>query len=250
LIFDGDDTLWENNIYFERATADFIDWLDHAHLSRDEVRAVLDEIEHVNIGVHGYGSVMYGHSLRETAERLRNEELSPDELATILAFAERISSHPMELIDDVESTLSALHGHHRLLLLTKGQREEQEVKIARSGLTDLFDAAIVAPEKDIPTYQAVVVEHGLDPAQTWMIGNSPKSDINPALAVGMHAVFIPHAETWRMEHQDLSSAPDGQRFLTVERFAGLLDHFGPARVRDMRSVRSGRTDALGGKGER
>ncbi len=225
LIFDGDDTLWENNVYFERATAAFIEWLDHAHLSREEVRAVLDEIEHVNIGVHGYGSVGYGHSLRETAERLREEALSPEDLSTVLAFADRITAHPMELIDGVEDTLSALHGRHSLLLLTKGHHEEQEVKIARSGLADLFDATIIVPEKDVPTYRAVIGDHDLDPAQTWMIGNSPKSDINPALAVGMHAVFIPHAETWRMEHQELATAPDGQRFLSIDRFTQILELF-------------------------
>ena len=225
LIFDGDDTLWENNVYFERATAAFIGWLDHAHLSPEEVRSVLDEIEHANIGVHGYGSIMYGHSLRETAERLRGQSLSGDDLRTVLAFADRIGSHPMELIDGVEATLSALHVRHRLLLLTKGQHEEQEVKISRSGLADLFEATIIVPEKDIPTYRSVIADHRLDRARTWMIGNSPKSDINPALAVGLNAVFIPHSETWHMEHQELEPAPLGPRFLTVDRFSSLLGHF-------------------------
>jgi hypothetical protein len=29
LLIDADDTLWENNIYFERAIADFISFLNH-----------------------------------------------------------------------------------------------------------------------------------------------------------------------------------------------------------------------------
>jgi putative hydrolase of the HAD superfamily len=84
----------------------------------------------------------------------------------------------------------------------------------------------VVPEKDAPTYRTVISDFGLVPDRCWMIGNSPRSDINPALAVGMNAVFIPHAETWRLEHQDIDPVPDGQRLIEVARFSDLLDHFG------------------------
>ncbi len=225
LIFDGDDTLWENNVYFERAIDDFIGWLDHGTLSPTGVRAVIDEIEHANVAVHGYGSVSFGHSLRETSARLREQDLDESELATVMGFAERILSQPMEVIAGVEETLAILVDRHDLSLLTKGQDEEQRLKIDRSGLAPYFAHRFVVPEKDATVYRTVLQELASPTASTWMIGNAPRSDINPALAAGLNAVFIPHDQTWVLEHQELDEAPAGQRRLTVERFVDLLRHF-------------------------
>ena len=225
LIFDGDDTLWENNVHFERAIDDFIAWLDSGTLSAAEVRAVLDEIERANVGVHGYGSAAFGHSLRECASQLREQDLDETELSTVLAFAERILRQPMELIAGVEATLADLSSRHDLALLTKGQEEEQRLKIDLSGLAARFTHRFVVPEKDTAVYRTVLVELGSAPASTWMIGNAPKSDINPALAVGLNAVFIPHDQTWSLEHQELAEIPAGQRRLTLDRFADLTRHF-------------------------
>jgi len=74
LIIDGDDTLWENNVHFEQAIEDFIDFLDHSALSREQVRASLDEIERLNSRVHGYGSAAFARNLRQTYERLAERE--------------------------------------------------------------------------------------------------------------------------------------------------------------------------------
>jgi putative hydrolase of the HAD superfamily len=80
-------------------------------------------------------------------------------------------------------------------------------------------------EKDEGTYRSVVSKYGLPADTTWMVGNSPKSDINPALSAGLHAVFIPHDRTWVLEHEDLDAAPEKQRLLVVERFSDLRTHF-------------------------
>jgi putative hydrolase of the HAD superfamily len=223
LIFDADDTLWENNIYFERAIEEFLDFLAHATLSRAQVRAVLDEIELANAGAHGYGSAAFARNLRQTYERLAGEHLREDDLETVMAFGLRILSQPIEVIDGVEATLSELATRHDLNMLTKGQADEQRLKIERSGLAGYFRHAAVVPEKTRETYRDLVAELDLDPARAWMIGNSPKSDINPALAAGLSAVFIPHHATWRLEHQDLATGSG--RLLALERFADLLEHF-------------------------
>ena len=59
LIFDADDTLWENNIYFERAFDAFVDFLDHSSLNSAQIRDVLNEIEILNSRIHGYGSLNF-----------------------------------------------------------------------------------------------------------------------------------------------------------------------------------------------
>ncbi len=225
LIFDGDDTLGENNGYFELAIDDFIAWLDHASFTPTEVRAVIDEIEHANVAVHGCGSVAFDQSLRECTARLQEQDLDEIDLATVVGFAERILGQPMELIAGVEGTLADLSRRHDLVLLTKGRDEEQRLKIERSGLASRFRHRFVVPEKGTPVYRAVLGQLGSHPTSTWMTGNAPKSDINPALAAGLNAVFIQHEQTWTPEYQELDAVPPGLHRLTLERFTELLRHF-------------------------
>ena len=112
-----------------------------------------------------------------------------------------------------------------VILMTKGNAVEQAGKVERSGLKDYFAAVEIVPEKDEQTYRAAISKYALQRDHTWMVGNSPKSDINPALAAGLHAVFVPHGDTWILEHEDLATAPAPQRLLVVERFADLCVHF-------------------------
>ena len=223
LLIDGDDTLWENNIYFEQAIEAFIDFLAHSAMSRAQVRAALDEIELMNIRVHGYGSASFTRNLRETYERLAERDLRPPDIDHVLQLGQRIASQPVTLLPDVPETVTYLAGRHDLMLLTKGHPEEQRLKIERSGLEELFTATEVVHEKAEATYRSIIQQRQLDPARTWMIGNSPRSDINPALRAGLNAVFIPHEHTWGLEKEEVVRR-DG-RLLRLQRFADLRTHF-------------------------
>jgi len=223
LLIDADDTLWENNIYFERAFDEFVAFLDHSAMSPKEVRAVLDEIEDANARIHGYGSLNFGRNLRQCYERLVERAVNPDDLATVMAFAERILECPMETIAGVPETLEYLHTRHDLTLFTKGNPEEQKLKIDRSGLGRFFRHTAIVKEKDTAAYERLVSDRQLDAARTWMVGNSPKSDINPAMEAGLNAVFIPHAHTWVLEKQEIR--PGAGQLLTVETFPELRKHF-------------------------
>ena len=225
LIFDADDTLWENNIHFERAIEDFLDYLDHSTLTRDEVRVVLDEIELANLGAGGYGSAAFTRNLRLCYEHLAERHIAEDDLRTVMAFGEQILAQPMTLIDGVEETLPQLAARHDLTMMTKGHPDEQQLKIDRSGLGTYFRHIAVVPEKDPAAYRALVADLEINPARTWMIGNSPKSDINAALAAGLHAVFIPHHATWRLEVQEIDGAAGPGQLLVLEQFRDLIEHF-------------------------
>ena len=98
---------------------------------------------------------------------------------------------------------------------------EQADKLARSGLAQHFSAVEIVAEKDPPAYKEVIARHELTPHTSWMIGNSIKSDINPALAAGLHAVFLFHKDTWVLEHAALDAAPEGQHLLELDSFAKL-----------------------------
>jgi len=223
LIIDADDTLWENNIYFERAFEEFVAFLDHSSLTPREVRDVLDEIETANARIHGYGSLKFGRNLRQTYERLAERDLREEDLKIVMGFAERILECPMEVIEGVPETLQYLAERHDLTLFTKGHPEEQKLKIDRSGLGVFFGHTAIAGEKDAGAYRELVGARGMDPERTWMIGNSPKSDINPALAAGLSAVFVPHANTWVLEKEDIR--PGNGRLLVLDRFTDLRRHF-------------------------
>jgi putative hydrolase of the HAD superfamily len=223
LIIDADDTLWENNIYFERAFDEFCNFLAHSHMNPVEVRAVLDEIETVNSKVHGYGTENFARNLTECYHKLAEREVRAEDLPQVMSFATRIAHHPMELIAGVEETLEYLSPRHDLTLFTKGNPEEQKLKVDRSGLAIYFGHTAIVKEKDAASYAALIRERSLDPERSWMIGNSPKSDINPALEAGINAVFVPHLHTWRLEHEEVR---EGQgRLLRLERFADLKEFF-------------------------
>jgi len=223
LIVDADDTLWENNIYFERAFDDFCDFLAHSTLTAEQVRTVLDEIEIVNSKTHGYGTANFARNLTECYHKLVEREVKADDLSRIMSFTEQILHHPIEIIAGVEETLQYLAERHGLTLFTKGDAEEQKLKLDRSGLGVYFGHTAIVKEKDIASYRRLIRERDLDPAHTWMIGNSPKSDINPALEVGINAVFVPHDRTWRLERAELRAGAG--RLLQVARFEELRDHF-------------------------
>jgi putative hydrolase of the HAD superfamily len=225
LLIDADDTLWENNIYFERAIGRFISFLNHRDFSPEQVRVVLNDAERDSIVKHGYGLHSFAHSLVATFEKLSVEPITAELHRRIHSFAHQIAEHPIEIMAGVTETLAYLAERHHVIMMTKGNPVEQSGKVERSGLKEYFAAVEIVPEKDEQMYRAAIDKYRLEPDRTWMVGNSPKSDINPALAAGLHAVFIPHGDTWVLEHEELGAAPAPQQLLVVERFADLQRHF-------------------------
>jgi putative hydrolase of the HAD superfamily len=225
LLFDADDTLWENNIYFERAIAAFISYLDHRVHTTEEVREHLNAIERRTVKAHGYGLKSFRMSLVMCFEQLTSLPLTREKYQRISSFVDAIAEQEMELLPGVAETLAQLSKRHRLILVTKGDTEEQKDKLHRSGVADYFSAVEVLSEKHESAYRLLAQRHRCESASTWMIGNSPRSDVNPALAARLNAVFIPHDFTWVLEHETVDRPPDGARLLELAGFRELLDHF-------------------------
>jgi len=223
LIFDADDTLWENNVVFERVADRFVEWVAHPTLDAAGVRSALDAVEEANIVAHGYGSGVFLRSLAECYTQLTTRPIGTAERARLAEFEALFTAGQVELIAAVEDVLAELRTRHELLLMTKGDPVEQQRKIDNSGLADHFGGIEIVPVKDPATYRRVVFDRRLDPQVTWMIGNSPRSDILAARAAGLRAVFIPNANTWAHEHADLDPADPGT--LHLQQFADLRTHF-------------------------
>jgi putative hydrolase of the HAD superfamily len=225
LLIDADDTLWENNIYFERAIAQFISFLDHQEHSPEQVRGVLNDVERDCIVRHGYGLHSFSHALVDTFERLAVEPITPAVHETIRGFSNIIAEHPIELLDDVTETLEYLARRHRLILMTKGAVPEQSGKVERSGLARFFEAVEIVPEKETDTYRSLAAKYDLMPQTTWMIGNSPRSDINPSLEADLNAVFVPHDSTWILENEEVNQPRSNRQLLVLDKFSTLRSHF-------------------------
>ena len=223
LLIDADDTLWENNVYFERAFDEFVDFLAHSRLSPSEVRETLDQIEVDNVAQQGYGSKSFGRNLLQCFEHLAERTYADHDLENIVQIADRIMHHPIDVISGVRDTLAYLTERHHLTLCTKGHTEEQLLKFERSALGPYFQGVEIVREKDAATYRGIVERAKMQPAQTWMVGNSPKSDIHPALEAGLRAIFVPHERTWSLEIVDLPEPSD--RFRIVEQFSDLQQMF-------------------------
>jgi len=225
LLIDADDTLWENNIYFERAIAAFISFLNHHEYSPAAVRQTLNAVERETILAHGYGLSSFTRSLVDCFERLSPAPVTEEKRERIRGFARTIAEQEIELLPGVAETLADLSCRHHLILMTKGNHAEQADKLARSGLAHYFAAVEIVPEKDPAAYRRVALLQNIAPRSGWMIGNSPKSDINPALAAGLHAVFLFHKDTWVLEHAEVDPAPKGQYLIELDSFTKLREIF-------------------------
>jgi putative hydrolase of the HAD superfamily len=220
LIFDADDTLWEDNVFYERVVDAFVGWLEHPVFSRQTIRDLIDADQLQHAPSCGYGSAAFGRSLKRTYCRIAPARSA--DLQVLDELLRTVMGAPRTLIPGVPETLERLSAKHDLLLLTKGDRAEQSLKIEQSGLAGLFRRILVVSEKNEPTLRALIANEELDPVRTWVIGNSPRSDIAPAMAVGLRAVYVHNTNTWQAEALELAEDP---RILRLPTVASMVEHF-------------------------
>jgi putative hydrolase of the HAD superfamily len=225
LIIDADDTLWENNIFYEQCLADFAALMAEHGFDRDEAEHAADVVERERIPLVGYAVEEFARSLVIAYQQLCERRHQPfnDRVASeATEIGMRAAEYPIVLLEGVEEALEWLSGPFRLLLLTKGDPRVQQDKLARSGLGRFFDHVHVVPEKDADVFRGLIGEHELRPEHTWMVGNSPRSDINPAVEAGIGAIYVPHPHTWTLEVEEVV---DSERVTVLRSFGELATLF-------------------------
>lgn len=223
LLVDADDTLWENNVFFEKTVERFLSLVEPFGYARGYARRILNETERRNIRQHGYSVRSFGRSLEETYSKLAGSLAQRSALREVSEMVAELESTPPRVLEGVPETLSYLSSRHRMIVFTGGEAAEQAAKVERSGLQEFFEAIEIVSEKSSRTYQDLIDRHHVVKSHAWMVGNSPRSDINPALEAGMNAAFIPHPATWEHEEQELQSGSG--KLLIVSKFRDLRDHF-------------------------
>jgi len=223
LLIDADDTLWENNVFFEKLIEDFISLVESCGYTRAYIRHILNETERKNIRQYGYGVRCFGRSLEETYMKLAEQMAVRETVKIIKERVLELERTPPKIMDGVPETLAYLAERHRLILFSKGEAAEQAAKVERSGLQGFFEFIEIVPEKDHETYGKLVHKHKIVKSQGWMIGNSPRSDINPAMKIGLNAVYIPHQDTWQLEHEPVVAGVG--KLVILPAFRELRTHF-------------------------
>jgi putative hydrolase of the HAD superfamily len=201
IAFDADDTLWQNECIYNETQEKYTRLLAK-YTGADGIDAALYATEKGNIPYFGYGIKSFTLSMIETAIRLSGGRITGGEIAQIVGFAKTMIDTPVQLLDHVAETVARLSKSHRLMLITKGDLLDQERKLERSGLAEHFSVVEIVSEKTEDTYRHILAKYDIAPPRFLMVGNSLPSDVLPVVAMGGHAVYIPHDFTWVHETID------------------------------------------------
>ena len=218
--FDADDTLWQNEHFFQLTEKSFTDLLSD-HGDSHHVSSRLLEAERRNLKLYGFGAKGFTLSMIETALEVTDGTVPQVVIGKILALGRAMLEFPIETLPHVNETLEALAGKYKIILITKGDLFDQERKLAQSGLGDFFDAVEIVSDKKAEVYDRIFTRHADGASRAMMIGNSLKSDVIPALEAGAWGVHVPHELTWELDRAD---APAGHpRFRTLDTLKPLLE---------------------------
>lgn len=195
IAFDADDTLWHNERLYLNAQTKLKSLLAQYH-SPEWIDEQLYQTEMRNLQHFGYGIKAFALSMIETAIELSEGRISAGEIQAIINSAREMLAAEVELLDHVAETLALLAERYPLMVITKGDLRDQELKIARSGLAGYFRQVEIVSDKSRESYERLLQRHNIAPARFLMVGNSLPSDILPVLALGGSAVYVPYRLTW------------------------------------------------------
>ncbi len=198
--FDGDDTLWHSEGYYQAANAAFHDIVGrYVDLADAGLGARMLATERRNLALFGYGAKGMTLSMIETAIAITGARIDAADLHRIVELGKDVLAHPVELLPGIAEAVEAVAREHAVVLITKGDLFHQEKKVAQCGLAGLFRRIEIVSEKDAGTYARVLREFGLPPRAFAMVGNSLRSDIEPVVRLGGWGVHLPYHVTWAHE---------------------------------------------------
>ena len=207
LIFDFDDTLVSTNSVFDQSKSTFRKIITDLELDVPNLLEIVNNYDKQLVKEKGFINKCFPLSLVKTYHHCcshHGRSLLPEIESRIWNVGHWVFEQPLQVKDGVQEVLHLLQRHYLLVLLTKGETEHQTNKVKESGLDKFFEEIFVVDNKDVLLFQKMVQQFGMESSKTWSIGNSIKSDINPALMAGINAMLV-NAPTWDFEIDTLIS---------------------------------------------
>ena len=222
IAFDADDTLWDCQSHFEKVENHLYSLI--APYCEDP-KHELFLTESGNMADLGYGCKAFTISIIETALHIAGNDISSTQLKELLAHCKQLLHLPAtplpEVVETLETLRTRLEGDSKMVVFTKGELQDQENKLKRSGLLKYFDDVEITSDKSQLEFLDLCEHQQIHPSELLMIGNSLKSDIAPALAIGAWAIHIPFHVTWQLEHFD---DIDHERLIKISHFSEILNY--------------------------
>lgn len=221
IAFDADDTLWDNELYFQEAERKFCELLED-FLPQHTIQRELLQTEIKNISLYGYGIKAFMLSMIETAIRISDRNVKIEVIEKMVTIGQALLEQPVQLINGVEDVLKSLKPKYKLVMATKGDLLDQERKLKKSSLANYFHHIEIMSEKKEPDFEKLIKHLDIKPAELMMIGNSIKSDILPILNIGGHGIHVPYHVTWA--HEKVDTAINHINFRQVEKIKDILNY--------------------------
>ncbi len=221
IAFDADDTLWHNEHFYSNTKKKF-EGLLSKYPGSDHAGELLEQLEEKNIAYYGYGIKSFTLSMVEAAIEVSQNNISGEDIRMILEYSKEMLDEDLHLMDGIEETLRQLSEDFQLMIITKGDLFEQYRKVQRSGIADYFTYIEVVAEKTVNVYRDLLIRYRIDPNQFLMVGNSLRSDIQPLIQLGAHAIYVPYPTTWSHEY-NLDEELDRSQFIEVDNIKNIVD---------------------------
>jgi len=208
VVLDGDDTLWFVEPLYDEARAAAAAVVAAAGLDPRQWEALQRRLDVRYVASLGVSPKRFPESCAEAYGRLaaRSTSINSTVEASVRAAANSVFLRTAVPVDDVRNIVGRLREAFHVILLTKGDEKVQNKRILDAGLTDAFDLVAIVPDKGIPQFREVLSAMHADASSAWSVGNSLASDINPALRIGMHAIWV-DAHVWEYEQREREIGP-------------------------------------------
>jgi putative hydrolase of the HAD superfamily len=209
VFFDGDDTLWKTQPLYKSVIDEFYTILQQQGFDPEEFRPLFTSINRELLKKLKLSSGRLGRAMSGTYEtmckraRTRSQQSVNVRLGKLARQVYARAPEPMEHVHDV---FSLLQKDFELFFYSAGVEETQRARLNKLKLAQYFqDRILIVTRKDAQKLSAILQLYSLDPETTWMVGNSPKFDVNPALTIGLNCIWM-HTSFWKQELEDISTS--------------------------------------------
>jgi len=216
IAFDADDTLWDNQVFYDEVESEFCRLLSE-YGTAEEISSRLFDIEMENMDIYKYGAKPFTLSMVEAAVTISRNRVPAEVIGRIVEMGKELLEMPIRLLGGVTEVLETLKDDYKLVVATKGDLLDQERKLQRSGIAHYFDHTEIMTDKAPEDYQRLISSLDVSPQSFLMVGNSLKSDVLPVLSLGGQAIHVPAEAMWK--HEEIHLA--GKEYLMIRSLAEL-----------------------------